>query len=303
MANTVPRSLSALDTAISRAESAVVTRDTRLRSQVRDFRVGVRQRASRALAIGGAALAAGALLAVLLARGEGSRRTARLGAGVLAPLVRARRALARVPWARVLPFVWPFVPLRLRSRVPRSMAALLLGLGLPAAIAGRGGACASERDAPRTATGFDLDRYLGHWHEIARMPLAAEDHCAGDVSATYSREGTKLRVQNRCLRDDGSEDVAEGMAVAADPTDDARLKLCFAPAWLRWLPMVWADYWVLHVDADYRCALVGTPDRRHLWLLSRTPALAAADLQRLLDEARLRGYDTALLVSTRPPGM
>ena len=30
-------------------------------------------------------------------------------------------------------------------------------------------------------------------------------------------------------------------------------------ALLHWLPMVWADYWILYVDADYSVALVGNP--------------------------------------------
>jgi len=78
----------------------------------------------------------------------------------------------------------------------------------------------------------------------------------------------------------------------------ARLEITFAPLWLRWLPWVWADYWILYVDDDYRSAVVGTPDQRHLWLLARAPRLEATDYQRLVDQASAQGYDTARLALT-----
>ena len=58
------------------------------------------------------------------------------------------------------------------------------------------------------------------------------------------------------------------------------------PAWLRWLPFAWSDYWILYVDPAYRHAVVGTPDRKRLWLLSRTPDIAPTDYERLLTQVR-----------------
>ena len=64
-----------------------------------------------------------------------------------------------------------------------------------------------------------------------------------------------------CIRD-----RAKGVGHPVEGSNGAKLKVCFAPNWLRWLPLVWSDYWILHVDAGYRHALVGTPDRRYLWI-------------------------------------
>jgi hypothetical protein len=68
-----------------------------------------------------------------------------------------------------------------------------------------------------------------------------------------------------------------------------RLEVRFAPAWLSWLPMVWGDYWILKLDRDYQVALVGTPDREYLWVLSRAPRLDDAALQAELDYAAQPG--------------
>jgi apolipoprotein D and lipocalin family protein len=70
----------------------------------------------------------------------------------------------------------------------------------------------------------------------------------------------------------------------------------FAPNWLAWLPLVWADYWVVELAPDYSYALVGEPTREYLWFLARSPRLDDATYARLLERAKGLGYDPARLV-------
>jgi apolipoprotein D and lipocalin family protein len=42
--------------------------------------------------------------------------------------------------------------------------------------------------------------------------------------------------------------------------------------------------------------LVGNPNRKYLWLLSRTPQVSAQTREQLLAIARERGYDTDALI-------
>jgi len=64
--------------------------------------------------------------------------------------------------------------------------------------------------------------------------------------------------------------------------------------------MVWADYWVLARDPDYRWALVGEPSRRYLWVLARSLTLKVPELASILAEARRMGYRTDDLVYPSP---
>ena len=101
------------------------------------------------------------------------------------------------------------------------------------------------------------------------------------------------------MRADGNFDETVGTArvvpVAGLP-GAGRLEVRFAPAWLGWLPMAWSAYWILKLDRDYQVALVGTPDRAYLWVLSRAPRLDAALLQAELDYARSLGFDADMVV-------
>lgn len=153
-----------------------------------------------------------------------------------------------------------------------------------------------------TVANLDLDRYLGTWFEICRLPLKWEDPGASDITATYrlAPDG-KIGVENRCIGEDGKPDRAIGVAVPQDATN-ARLKVSFLPQYLRWIPFTEGDYWVLAVAPDYSVALVGTPDRKHLWLLSRTASLPAETVDNYLALARSQGFDLDRLITPRQSG-
>jgi apolipoprotein D and lipocalin family protein len=141
----------------------------------------------------------------------------------------------------------------------------------------------------------DLKRYAGVWHEQARLPNRFQKQCTGPVSAEYTLlDDGSVEVRNRCILADGSFDESVGTArvvpVAGQP-GAGRLEVRFAPEWLGWLPVVWGDYWILKLDRDYQVALVGTPNRKYLWVLSRAPRLDEAALQAELDYARTLGFD------------
>ncbi len=160
--------------------------------------------------------------------------------------------------------------------------------------------CAAHPPLP-VAEGVALEKYAGTWYEHARLPNRFQDNCAGDVRAEYALAPDRtLLVTNQCRTREGTINVAQGqgrLAKGGAPSA-ARLEVRFAPAWLSWLPWVWGDYWILRLEGDYQHSLVGTPDRRFLWVLSRSAKADEAVLRELLDHARGLGFDVARVVRT-----
>lgn len=147
---------------------------------------------------------------------------------------------------------------------------------------------------------LDLQRYAGTWHEIAHLPMFFQRQCVADITATYTlRADGLVGVRNACRTRDGRTDVADGVARPVPGTPGA-LQVRFAPGWLAWLPFTWADYWVIELDPDYRWAVVGSPSRDYLWVLSRTPAMPRAQFEAIRARAAQRGYPVQHLVL--PPG-
>ncbi len=169
-------------------------------------------------------------------------------------------------------------------------------------------ACAAPSSAQAarevaTVPSVDLDRYLGDWFEVARFPNRFQRQCAGDVKATYARRPDgRIDVTNRCQKADGQASVAKGVARVVDATTRSKLKVRFAPAVLSFLPFVWGDYWIIGLDENYRWAVVGSPGRNYLWILSRTPQLDEALFEQAVDRARANGFDLSRLQRTKQSG-
>lgn len=138
---------------------------------------------------------------------------------------------------------------------------------------------------------LDIQRYCGLWYEIGRLPLRWEDADAADITAYYTLEGDgSLRVDNRCRDKRGAPSQAIGRATAVSGKP-GRLEVSFLPGLIRWIPFTKGDYWVLKVDAAYTVALVGSPDRKYLWLLAREPRIDEATRDAYLAEATRQGFD------------
>ena len=151
----------------------------------------------------------------------------------------------------------------------------------------------------KTVPQVDVQRYAGQWYEIARLPMPYQDQCVSDVTATYRiNSNDTISVTNRCLKSDGKWSVAEGLARAHN-AENTKLSVTFLPKAIRWLPVGKAPYWVMALDSDYQYAMVGQPDRKYLWLLSRKPLMDETVYQSYLKQAQEQGYDLSALIRTK----
>ena len=153
-----------------------------------------------------------------------------------------------------------------------------------------------------TVPSVNLVRYAGTWYEIARLPMWFQRHCV-DSKATYTIVADNtIRVHNECVTDSGTLNHADGVATVVDPTTNARLSVIFDNFFARLSgPSREGNYWILDLGADYGVALVGTPNRRHLWILSRAPQLDDPTYQRLVTKAQALGFPVSKLIKARRP--
>jgi apolipoprotein D and lipocalin family protein len=155
-------------------------------------------------------------------------------------------------------------------------------------------------DAPlKTIDSLDVPRYMGRWYEIAKFPNWFQKKCVSHTMAEYSAQANgPVKVLNRCRQADGQEQMAEGVAKQIGSVNSPKLQVRFAPAWLSFIPLVWGDYWVIDLDADYQLVAVSEPQREYLWVLSRTPQVDAKAYEALLLRLRAQGLNTDKLEMT-----
>jgi len=174
----------------------------------------------------------------------------------------------------------------------RPTAILLLALGLITSCSMNG-----SSNQPATARHVDLSRYSGRWFEIARLPMPFQK--AGEAAiAEYgvNPDGT-LFVRNIAVRADGSQHDIRGYAKVLNPPENTKLAVRFRTWFGPLIPVPQAgNYWVLHVDEHYQEAIVGTPDRKYLWLLARTVTIPEKRYAALVAKAAALGFDVSRLV-------
>lgn len=150
--------------------------------------------------------------------------------------------------------------------------------------------CQPTKDLP-TVHDLDIDKYLGQWYEIARLPNSFEKglDC---VTANYSlKKNGKIEVINKgfLIEDRPNFKIANGTAWRPDNNKEGQLKVTF------FWPFA-GKYYVITLDEDYQYALVGDPSRKYLWILSRSKTMEPEILNGLMQTAKTNGFDTEQMI-------
>ena len=150
--------------------------------------------------------------------------------------------------------------------------------------------CVGVPEGITPVTGFQVDRYLGRWYEIARLDHSFERGLE-QVTAEYSpREDGTIRVLNRGYNTNKQKwEEAEGRAKFVGSKDVGQLKVSFFGPF-------YGGYNIVELDPNYQYVMIVGNDRDYLWILSRTPQLDAAVQQRLVEKAKSLGFATDKLI-------
>lgn len=147
----------------------------------------------------------------------------------------------------------------------------------------------SQESVITTVDSVDLNKYIGTWYEIAKIPNFFQDHCIKNTTANYKiDEDGDIIVLNSCIDEDGENDDAEGSAKVVDKKSNSKLEVSFV-SFLGIRPF-WGDYWILGLDDNYSYAVIGTPSRKYGWILSRSPKMNRDDLEKCFKLFEKNGY-------------
>lgn len=151
-------------------------------------------------------------------------------------------------------------------------------------------ACTGLPKGIEPVSGFELDRYLGTWYEIARTDNRFE-RGLDNVTATYSlRDDGVVKVVNRGYKTAKSEwNSIAGRAKFVGDESRGHLKVAFFGPF-------YASYVVFKLEPDYEYAYVAGMNRRYLWLLSRTPEVSDDVRAAFVARAEADGFDVSRLI-------
>ena len=152
--------------------------------------------------------------------------------------------------------------------------------------------CASTSMPPLEAMDrkVDLERFMGDWYVIGFIPVTIP---------FFSEEGAHNGLESYRLTDEG---VIETTYTFRKGGFDGPEKRFTPKGWVHneetnaeWrMQFLWpfeAAYLIVYLDEDYQQTIIGVPDRKYVWIMSRDPDVSDADYQELLDYAAGVGYD------------
>jgi apolipoprotein D and lipocalin family protein len=144
-----------------------------------------------------------------------------------------------------------------------------------------------------TVPNVDLARYAGKWYEIASFPQRFQKGCHCTTAEYGLTDKGYVTVVNRCRKDsvNGKETGITGKAFVDEGTGNAKLKVQF------FWPFK-GKYWIIDLADDYSYAVVSHPNRKYLWILSRTPKMDESTYNQILTRLKQKGLDITKLKKT-----
>lgn len=145
----------------------------------------------------------------------------------------------------------------------------------------------------QTVPSVDLKKYAGKWYEIASYPQRFQKGChCTTAEYTWSEKGYVI-VENRCNKGGltGKPSSIKGKAFVEKNSGNAKLKVQF------FWPFK-GKYWIIDLADDYSYAVVSHPNKKYLWILSRTPKIQDATYQQILSRLKEKGFDLTKLQLT-----
>lgn len=145
----------------------------------------------------------------------------------------------------------------------------------------------------QTVPFVDLDKYSGKWYEVAAYPQRFQKGCHATTAEYTATNKGYIIVENRCNKDSltGKKSYIKGKAFVVKNSGNAKLKVQF------FWPFK-GKYWIIDLAEDYSYAVVSHPNRKYLWILSRTPQMKEAVYTEIRNRLEENGFDLSNLQKT-----
>ena len=146
----------------------------------------------------------------------------------------------------------------------------------------------------QTVPYVDLKKYAGTWYEIASFPQRFQKGCNCTTAEYTLTDKDYLIVENRCNKDDvnGKQSYIKGKAFVVENSGNAKLEVQF------FWPFK-GKYWIIDLADDYSYAVVGHPNKKYLWILSRTATMKNITYHQIISRINEKGFDVSKIKRTK----
>ena len=148
-----------------------------------------------------------------------------------------------------------------------------------------------------TPSNVDIGRYIGKWYTVTSLPQFFSKNCISQTAEYGILSENSISVYNTCYKKNGKITDIKGQAVVTDSTTNARLQVTFNNFFTK-LFRVKGEYVIIKLSEGYDTVLVGSTNRKSLWILARTPSIPPEVYKEYKDYAKSLGFPVEKMVDS-----
>jgi apolipoprotein D and lipocalin family protein len=136
---------------------------------------------------------------------------------------------------------------------------------------------------------IDLNRFSGKWYSLYSIPTMF-DKGTRETTTTYTLNKDGYYNVTTCAKKEDNEVHTYTSKLFPDKSCCGEMKAQF----------IWpikVDYWVIDIADDYSWVVVGHPDRRFLFIMSRKPIMDKKLHDEIVEKCKAMGYPVEQLTS------
>lgn len=138
---------------------------------------------------------------------------------------------------------------------------------------------------------LDIQRYLGNWYEIGRLPMRSEKNL-DYITAIYNlKKNGKIEVVNSGYK--------KGKLKSVRGTAWAPNERCMGSLLVSFFKPFKSEYNVIMLEENYQYAVVMGDTRDRMWILSRTPEMEDKIYDMIIKFLDKNGFDTKKIINAK----
>lgn len=148
-----------------------------------------------------------------------------------------------------------------------------------------------SKNAHPVVSKVDLPRFMGAWYVQGIIPNFKEKNAQNGIETyTLNNDGT-IKV-NYVFADKGNPEKITELNIKGkviDTKSNSRWKVqLFKPFWF--------SYLIIDLAPDYRYCVVGVPNRKYVWIMTRAITISSQDWDSIFVKLKDLGYKTEKIV-------
>ena len=138
----------------------------------------------------------------------------------------------------------------------------------------------------RTVDYVDLKRFMGDWFVIANIPTFIEKNATNAVESYSMGDNGEVKTNFTFFQNypHGKKKVYKPTGYIHNTDTNAEWRMQFL--WPFKMPFL-----IIDLDKQYQYTVIGYPNRKYLWIMSRNPEMDSNLYNSIIDQLSKKGFD------------